>query len=252
MTLSRTPDAYLALLRELTSGFEQVLRTGDLTAPVPCCGDWRLRDLAIHLGSVHRWAAQVVRTGEPAPQDGEVTLGADLADWYGESASVLVEELLRATPEDRAWNFTAAANTKAFWFRRQVHETAVHLLDAHRAAGTEFTLDPPLAADGADEVLIRMLPKVKRWHTPPVVAVPLLLKTSDTGDAWLITPPEDSDDVPGSRRADPAEHADAVVEGPAEGLDLLLWQRVGLAESGLKITGDVAAAETFLAGPFTP
>ncbi|OXM47593.1 maleylpyruvate isomerase family mycothiol-dependent enzyme [Amycolatopsis alba] len=246
-----TPDEHLAHLRDLTTRFAQVARTGDHAAPVPCCGDWSLRDLVVHLGNVHRWATEIARTGEPAPQDFAVEPGADLAAWYAECADGLVEALRGASPEDSSWNFTSAPKIKAFWFRRQVHETAVHLLDAHRAAGTEYTFDPAVAADGVDEVLIGMLPKVKRWHTPPAVTVPVLLKTSDTGHAWLITPPGE-DDVPGSRQAEPAETAGAVVEGPAEGLDLLLWQRVGLAESGLKITGDVAAAETFLAGPFTP
>ncbi|MEV6906576.1 maleylpyruvate isomerase family mycothiol-dependent enzyme [Amycolatopsis sp. NPDC051071] len=245
-----TPDEYLARLRELTTGFARVASAGDPAAPVPCCGDWRLRDLVVHLGNVHRWATDIVRTGDLASQDFSVAPGDDLAAWYREGAEGLIEALRDASPVDGAWNFTAAAKNKAFWFRRQVHETAVHLIDAHRAAGTEYTLDPALAADGADEVLLSMLPKVKRWHTPPAVTVPLLLKTSDTGHAWLITPP--AEDVPGSRQADPAEAAEAVVEGPAEGLDLLLWQRVGLAESGIEITGDVTAAETFLAGPFTP
>ncbi|AIG78744.1 Hypothetical protein AJAP_29555 [Amycolatopsis japonica] len=246
-----TPDEYLARLRELTAGFARVARTGDHAAPVPCCGDWRLRDLVVHLGNVHRWAAGIVRTGDPAPQIFEADPGADLAAWYRESAEELIEALREASPGDGAWNFTAAAKTKAFWFRRQVHETAVHLLDAHRAAGTEYTLDPSIAADGADEVLLGMLPKVKRWHTPPVVTVPLLLKTSDTGHAWLITPPGETD-VPGSRQADPAEAAGAVVEGTAEALDLLLWQRIELDGAGIEITGDAAAAKTFLAGPFTP
>ncbi|WP_410649054.1 maleylpyruvate isomerase family mycothiol-dependent enzyme [Amycolatopsis sp. cmx-4-54] len=246
-----TPDGYLERLRELTTGFARVASTGDHAAPVPCCGDWRLRDLVVHLGNVHRWAAGVVRTGDPAPQVFEAEPGADLAAWYRESADELIDALREASPQDGAWNFTAAAKTKAFWFRRQVHETAVHLLDAHRAAGNHYDLDPILAADGVDEVLLGMLPKVKRWHTPPTVTVPLLLKTSDTGHAWLITPPGETD-VPGSRQADPAEAAGAVVEGPAEGLDLLLWQRIELAASGIKIIGDAAAAETFLAGPFTP
>lgn len=246
-----TPDEYLARLRELTAGFARVARTGDHAAPVPCCGDWRLRDLVVHLGNVHRWAAGIVRTGDPAPQIFEADPGADLAAWYRESAEELIEALREASPGDGAWNFTAAAKTKAFWFRRQVHETAVHLLDAHRAAGTEYTLDPSIAADGADEVLLGMLPKVKRWHTPPVVTVPLLLKTSDTGHAWLITPPGETD-VPGSRQADPAEAAGAVVEGTAEALDLLLWQRIELDGAGIEITGDAAAAKTFLGGPFTP
>ncbi|RSM77489.1 hypothetical protein DL991_20420 [Amycolatopsis sp. WAC 01375] len=246
-----TPDEYLERLRELTTGFARVARTADHAAPVPCCGDWRLRDLVVHLGNVHRWAAGIVRTGDPAQQIFEAEPGADLAAWYGECADDLIEALREASPQDGAWNFTAAAKTKAFWFRRQVHETAVHLLDAHRAAGTEHTLDPAIAADGVDEVLLGMLPKVKRWHTPPVVTVPLLLKTCDTGHAWLITPPGESD-VPGSRTADPAETAEAVVEGPAEGLDLLLWQRIELDGVSLEITGDVAAAETFLAGPLTP
>ncbi|UMP00890.1 maleylpyruvate isomerase family mycothiol-dependent enzyme [Amycolatopsis sp. EV170708-02-1] len=246
-----TPDEYLERLRELTTGFARVAGTGDHAASVPCCGDWRLRDLVVHLGNVHRWAAGIVRTGEPAPQDLDAEPGGDLAPWYRESADELIEALREAAPQDGAWNFTAAAKTKAFWYRRQVHETAVHLLDAHRAAGAGYTLDPNLAADGVDEVLLGMLPKVKRWHTPPTVTVPLLLKTSDTGHAWLITPPGETD-VPGSRQADPAEAAGAVVSGTAEALDLLLWQRIELDGAAIEITGDAAAAKTFLAGPLTP
>ncbi|NBH12014.1 maleylpyruvate isomerase family mycothiol-dependent enzyme, partial [Amycolatopsis sp. SID8362] len=177
---------YLPVLRELTGAFTDALRTGDPAAKVPDCGDWTLADLGTHLGNVHRWAATVVTTGEPQSQDFESGPGADLASWYAESAGLLLDALERATPEDPCWHFGGTEKTKAFWFRRQVHETAVHLADS----GSQHVLDPAVAADGVDEVLGAMLPRVTRWHAVPELPGPVSLRATDTGDVWTVHPGE--------------------------------------------------------------
>ena len=109
-----------------------VLRTTNLLSPVPGCPGWVLRDLAGHLGGVHRWATAVVRTGErggrqyatPPPDD-------ELAGWLAQGAADLVSVL---SDLDRpCWTFSGEG-TAAFWARRQALETVVHRIDAHRRA----------------------------------------------------------------------------------------------------------------------
>ncbi|MBE1502317.1 uncharacterized protein (TIGR03083 family) [Amycolatopsis lexingtonensis] len=227
---------YLPVLRELTGAFADALRTGDPAAKVPDCGDWTLADLGTHLGNVHRWATAIVTTGELQSQDFEAGPGADLASWYAESAGLLLDALEQATPEDGCWHFGGTEKTKAFWFRRQVHETAVHLADA----GSEHVLDPAVAADGVDEVLGAMLPRVTRWHAVPELPGPVSLRATDTGDVWTVHPGEPP-------ALGPAVDGAATVEAPARDLLLRLWKRTGPAP---RVTGDAAAA--LLAAPLTP
>ncbi|QKV74946.1 maleylpyruvate isomerase family mycothiol-dependent enzyme [Amycolatopsis sp. Hca4] len=227
---------YLPVLRELTGAFAERLRTGDPAAKVPDCVGWTLAALGTHLGNVHRWAATVVTTGEARPQDFERQPDAELAPWYAESAGILLDALAEAVPEDRCWHFGGTGKTKAFWFRRQVHETAVHLADS----GSGHVLDPAVAADGVDEVLGAMLPRVTRWHAVPQLPGPVTLRATDTGDVWTVHPGEPP-------ALGPAVPDGATVEAPARDLLLRLWKRTG---PDPRITGE--AAEALLAAPLTP
>ncbi|MEA5366648.1 maleylpyruvate isomerase family mycothiol-dependent enzyme [Amycolatopsis sp., V23-08] len=231
---------YLPVLRELTGGFTGVLRTADPAAPVADCGAWTLADLGTHLGNVHRWAASVVTTGESQRQSFTNGPGTDLASWYASSAQQLLDALEAADPEDRCWHFGGAEKTKAFWYRRQVHETAVHLADARHAAGQDFALDPAVAADGVDEVLAVLMPRVTRWHPVPQLPGPVALRATDTGDVWTVHPGEPP-------ALGPAADGAATVEAPARDLLLRLWKRTGPAPRT-----DGAAAAALLAAPLTP
>jgi uncharacterized protein (TIGR03083 family) len=233
---------YLPVLRELTGGFADVLRTADLAAPVADCGEWTLADLGTHLGNVHRWACSVVTTGESQRQHFRDGPGADLASWYASGAQRLLDTLEAANPEDRCWHFAGTAKTAAFWYRRQVHETAVHLADAHTAAGTPVTLDPAVAADGVDEVFTAMLPRVTRWYAPPPLAAPIALRATDTGDVWTLHPGEPP--VLG-----PATEPAATAEATAQDLLLHLWKRTATPP---RVTGAESVARAFLDAPFTP
>jgi uncharacterized protein (TIGR03083 family) len=209
---------------------------------VPDCAGWTVADLGEHLGNVHRWVTAVVTTGEPHGQSFEDGPGADLASWYAQCARGLLAALEAAVPEDRCWHFGGTEKVKAFWYRRQVHEAAVHLSDAHAAVGASVTLDPAVAADGVDEVFTAMLPRVTRWHAPPSLAAPLALRATDTGDVWTLHPGEPP--TLGAA-AEPAASAEA----PAQDLLLHLWKRGATAP---RLTGDTEIAEKFLQAPFTP
>ncbi|GAA4550191.1 maleylpyruvate isomerase family mycothiol-dependent enzyme [Amycolatopsis samaneae] len=247
-TLPLPPAEYLASLRVLTEDFARVLRTADHTAPVPCCEPWTLTDLGTHLGHVHRWVAKVVEAGEPQPQDFATAAAGDLADWYAESAETLLSALTAARPEDPCWHFGGTPKDMAFWFRRQVQETAVHLVDAHRAAGTAHTPDPAIAADGVDEVLTALLPRITRWTDPPSLSAPLLLRATDTGDSWTVHPGTDGASPALGPETEPA----ATVEATSADLLFLLWKRRALAEVAPRITGAESVATGFLTAKLTP
>lgn len=236
---------YVPVLRELAAGFAEVLKSAEPDAPVPYCEGWTLTDLGTHLGNVHRWAATVVATGEAQPQRFGEGPGGDLAGWYDVSAGLLLDALGSASPDDPCWHFGGTDKTKAFWYRRQVHETAVHLIDAHNAAGTRRETDPAVDADGVDEVFAVMLPRVTRWHAPPPLSGPLSLRATDTGDVWTVHPGEPP------AVGEPAEAA-ATVEASARDLLQLLWKRRTIAEAAPRISGDEALATGFLTAPMTP
>jgi uncharacterized protein (TIGR03083 family) len=235
-TMPFAPRGYLPVLAELTGAFAEALRTADPAAAVPDCAGWTVTALATHLGNVHRWAATVVRTGEVQPQDFAVGPGADLVAWYTESARLLLAELEAADPEDPCWHFAGTGKTKAFWYRRQVHETAIHLADA----GSAHVLGADVAADGVDEVFGAMLPRVTRWHAVPQLPGPVTVRATDTGDVWTVHPGEPP-------ALGPADDGAATVAAPARDLLLRLWKRSG---PDPRVTGE--AAEALLAAPLTP
>ncbi|MFD2492473.1 maleylpyruvate isomerase family mycothiol-dependent enzyme [Amycolatopsis jiangsuensis] len=233
---------YLPHLRALTKDFAEEVRAGRLEAVVPSCGEWTRAELVAHLGNVYRWAAKIVRTGDrertPVPVSG------DPARWYEECAAELLEALAGADPDEPCWHFAGSAKTKAFWFRRQVCETAVHLIDAHAARDAVVRLDPLVAADGVDEVLGSFLPRAARFGPAPSLPVPITLRASDFDQSWTL--------VPGEPPALGDAHAAATVEAPAQDLLMVLWNRSRLDEAGLRITGDAEVARAFLAAKLTP
>ncbi|MDX6328820.1 MAG: hypothetical protein QOI83_1203, partial [Streptomycetaceae bacterium] len=127
-----------------------------LTAKVPPCPGWQVRDLVRHQGVVHRWAARFVTEGrtdaarmeEDGPEDGV------LLSWFREGHAHLVAGLAAAPPDLDCWYFLPAPSPLAFWARRQAHETTVHRVDAEAALGKDLTpIGTAFATDGVDELL---------------------------------------------------------------------------------------------------
>ncbi|HTC70049.1 MAG TPA: maleylpyruvate isomerase N-terminal domain-containing protein, partial [Acidothermaceae bacterium] len=148
--------------------------------PVPRT-EWNVRDLVTHLGGVHRWAGDVVRTGAAdldtaanqavgrGPGDDE------LLEWFMTGHAALVSALRSAPPDLAAATFLSAPSPLHFWARRQAHETAIHRVDAQQAAAGagvagEPAFTPRFAADGIDELIMGFLGRdAKRgsWDGPP-------------------------------------------------------------------------------------
>ena len=187
---------YLAAIAAGRDRLVESARGAGPDTPVPSCRRWTVRDLVVHAGNVHDWASSVLRSGVEQPQvfDAEPTGIGDGFDellfWYAGRADALLDLLLGDEVPDDApvWTFgpQSSASTAGFWPRRQAHEVTIHSADAMLAAGRPVLdaligLDPTMSADGVDEVLTVMLPRVAMFVPRPSMPGGLLIAATDTG-----------------------------------------------------------------------
>jgi len=230
----------------------------DLTRPVPACPDWTLRQLATHVGRVHRWAAEIVSTRSavsiPFRQvpDGRIPDDpARHAPWLRAGAARVIEAV-RAGGSDPVWAF-GELRPASFWGRRMAHETAVHRADAEIATGREAGFGPDLAADAIDE-WPGFLSGLGGDGDPRLGALPdgavLHVHATDEGLAgageWLVRREGPEVTVrPGHGRGDVA------LRGPAARLLLVLLRRVPPDDPQVQVLGDPALLAGWLAAtPF--
>ena len=195
-----------------------------LDAQVPTCPDWQVRDLVQHVGQVHRWAHSYVSTGRMTPPDENDSLATppdddQLLEWFRDGHQTLLSALRDAPDDLHSWAFLPAPSPRAFWARRQAHETAIHRADAQLAAGMQPDYDDAFAADGVDELLLGFFAR-PRGRLLSAEPARLGLRTSDNGAAWTITIGPDS-----RHAVRKALDADCTVTGRAADIYLLLWNR---------------------------
>jgi uncharacterized protein (TIGR03083 family) len=228
-------DAHLAQLRAHGVAMADDAASAGLDAAVPTCPDWTVRDLLQHTGRVHRWAAMFVETGRTEPPAGDSELAAppgdaQLDDWFRAGHRALVDALTDAADDLACWTFLPAPTPRAFWARRQAHETAIHHADAAAAAGRERTFDTDFAVDGIDELLLGFFSRARgRLLADPPVS--LGVRCTDTDVAWTIAIGASGREVTRGTAG-----GDCVVSGPAADLYPLLWNRRDAA--GLDVSGD--------------
>jgi uncharacterized protein (TIGR03083 family) len=199
--------------------------------PVPTCPEWDVGDLVTHTGQVHRWATAYVagrRTSAMSPDEEEVAWGPEpsddhLVEWFVEGHADLVEALTDAPDDLECWTFLPAPSRRAFWARRQAHETAIHRVDAESAVGAITPVAAAFAADGIDELLYGFFARPRR--NPRVdTDCTLMLRATDTNETWFVRMGPS-----GYLATGEAGDADCTVSGSANELYLLLWNR-GMAE----------------------
>lgn len=224
--------------------FAAALDGADEATPVPGCPAWTVRDLAVHVGTVHRWAASIVLSGQQPKEPAPVVVGP-LAPWYAACATALLGALQAVEPSEPVPNFSRLDETAAFWPRRQLHETTVHLVDLLQATTGQTPVVPAaLAADGVSEVLRTFFARLTGRGLRPVVTRPVRIESTDTADVWVLGP---GDGTEPPVLLEPSTVSDDVVSGAARDLYLGLWRRAPLER--LDVRGDAAAA--LLAGPLT-
>jgi len=228
-----TPDQHLAALRDAVSAFARHAQEAGLDVPVPTCPDWTVRRLIGHQGMVHRWAAANLR-GKTVEIDATERAGRRApspVDWLRDGAIDLVAAITTAPDDVQTVVFlNDAPGPRAFWARRQCHETTIHSVDALAAAlgryptSADTAIDPAVAIDGIDELLAGFMTRNKsrlRSESPMVVGV--VAEESPTG--WLVEvgpAPAVVTVVPSDEVAD---RCDVRLEGPAVAVYLTLWNR---------------------------
>ena len=237
-------DEHLEMLRRDGEILADVAQRAGVDLPVPPCPGWRVRDVLLHLGGVHRWAAAHVTTGRSrpfTPAESEqffVPVGDDtLIDWYRSGHRALTDVLAGADPAVDCWSFLPAPSPLAFWARRQAHETAVHRADVESAIGSTPAWAPAFAVDGTEELLRAFFARrPERITCEPPTAI--ALSATDAEAAWTIHM-----DADGLRVTDGAEPATLTLSGTATDVYLLLWNRIGLDR--FTVEGDPDALTTW-------
>ena len=213
-----------------------------MSREIPSCPGWTVRELAGHLGGVHRWAHGVLVTGEP----GEELSGPDnpdeLVPWFAEGAQLLLSALEATDPQSSVWTFGPKPRLAEFWFRRQALETLVHLWDLQRALDVPLTADDELACDGVAEVVTMFFPRQVRLQRMVPLTYACALQVQDFDVTYVL-----AGDGTTSVSAD---ECDVTITGSATELLLLLWGRTDLV--ALNVSGNEDIARQVLAAPLTP
>ncbi|RVX40409.1 uncharacterized protein (TIGR03083 family) [Nonomuraea polychroma] len=238
-------------LREQTAGFARAAAGGDPQATVPTCPDWPLRVLVGHIGQAHRYAAQVVRKGEPAvapdPWQAEPGTPDRWEEWLRAGADDLIDAIEETGAGKEMWTFLGP-RPAVFWLRRMLADTAVHHYDAAVTTGAAFVLADDLAADvvsegfemltapGAEQLkpeLAELRGRGERLGLRPV-----------SGDGWVLTRAPEG--LRWQRGPVPAD-VDVVVSGTAADLMLVCSRRLPLDDGRVEVAGDRALMDHWLA-----
>lgn len=236
-----------------TASLAALVDCTDPALPIPACPDWTLRQLATHVGRVHRWATEIVATRSAefiefrSVPDGKLPVdAAERGRWLTAGAARLLEAL-RAAGDDPVWAFGQLIPAR-FWARRMAHETLVHCADAQLAAGDEVDIPAELAADAIDEWLTTMSGPRAGQPDPRASALPagaaLCVHATDPepgGAQWLIQHAPD-----GVRVLPGQASGDTVLAGRAADVLLVLLRRIPAAGGTVRVSGDTALLDRWL------
>lgn len=231
-------EDHIAALRHEGHLLVAAVARADLDAVPATCPEWSVRELAHHMGRVHRWAATYVGGARPtmmSPEEDERCWGpmpsdANLVDWLRTGHADLVTALEQAPADLQCWSFLAAPSPRAFWARRQAHETSIHRVDAQGVLGSVDAVAPSFAADGIDELLLCFFSRPRNRLRLPEPRR-LVVTATDAGLSWMVHIGPD-----GARAERGSGPADAEIAGPAAELYYALWNRRPLAS--LDLAGD--------------
>lgn len=226
-------DAYLSVIESAAAALVRRAGAAGLDAAVPTCPDWRVRDLVVHQGIIHRWAAAHLRQ-EPDARHAlrEEDVLADVADdrlqdWSRAGAAELLQTLRAVDPDVDAMVFlNDAARPREFWARRQAHETTIHSVDALAAelgrfpTAAEAAPATDVAADGIDEILCGFF---TRGRSKLYDDRPFTIEVAPRDSAYRWTLRVGPGGARAQRSGDPA--ADVVFTGTPAQCYLGLWNR---------------------------
>lgn len=250
--LDATRDVLLESITGSSERLAEILASADPTVEIGSCPGWDLRRLAIHVGTVHRWATEAARDARaPSQRPEDPAPGTPLGPWLLKGAEALVATLADLDPDAPTWSPFGGDHTARLWPRRMAHETVLHRVDAELATGLmapnpSQALDAALASDTIDEYFEMMLPAALRRRGRSLPGSSLHVHCTDVAGEWLVW-------AEGSTLEMQREHAkgDAALRGPASALALAVWGRRWPGSDvwplDVEVVGDQGAATAWLA-----
>lgn len=228
---------YRQVIADESARLFEIIESGPLDASIGATDDWKLGDLARHIGDVQRWATYVIEHGGPGePAEDTRTVDEAVAAFPTYTAGLL-KALDGLDPEAELWNFTSGPQVGAFWLRRQALEVAVHRWDAESAVSDAPTPIPAkVAADVIDEFVHVMMPRVIDRENIDVASLPgdVHLHCTDTKGEWTF------EIIDGALVATDEHRKSAVaVRGGASDLALFVYGRLG--SEAVEVFGDTDA-----------
>jgi uncharacterized protein (TIGR03083 family) len=190
-------------------------------AIVPQYPRWTLRDLVVHVATVHGRTAAICETlpveriAGPSPPS-----GVDPFEWAAAQLGRMLEGFATADLDAHVWTFIPDPTLRA-WVRRMVIETGVHRWDAESASGQPAALLDVVAAHGLDEFDQMYLDRLGHVRT-------IELRATDLGRTWRFGEGE----------------PDTTIEGSASNIFLRLMSR-----PGIELPADWAGAVDSLGSP---
>jgi uncharacterized protein (TIGR03083 family) len=161
----------------------------------------------------------------------------ELLGWFREGHGGLVDAINRAPADLECWSFLPAPSPLAFWARRQAHETTIHRADVEAAGGKPLDVEPTLAVDGIDELLLGFYKRKRgRLVADPALTLGIRVTDAQPDDAWtVVISPEGRDVTRGQATGD------CVVSGSASDVYQFLWNRRD--RSAISLAGEPAVLD---------
>lgn len=230
-------------LKQVRADGERIaeVSVGNLELPVPTCPGNTVASLLLHTTGVFAfWTGALEQNRRP---------DFDMARLEGAGVDTHLRELERfltaisaRDPDETTWTFGSQQSVR-FWCRRSAHEMSIHRWDFENAVGDPEPIDPDLAADGIDEILVEFGTKrddASGWVSGSEMfdgdGETFCLQATDGTDSRLVTArPDHFDIVVGSGSAD------VTARGTASDLLLFCWGRVPPHE--LEVDGDASLLE---------
>lgn len=246
-------DPRIALVARLTESFGTEIDGRDPHATIPWPNLPDVASLIRHLGGVHRWAAEILRTRGPVAENAHLAVPAHhLRDWYRQGRDLLLHALASVPPDAPCWVIGDRTGTAGFWRRRMVYENAKHLIDVRASAGGRWRiaeeLTPKQYADGVDELFEVFLRRSRPTLRP--LPAPLSLWAIDTGNVWSV----DRDWTVDARSDGDGAARSTRVLARAGDLALMLWERADPFDDSdaFAVEGDAATVGAFVSAPIHP